>query len=178
VSIACVGLPVVAGVEQPNPGSELGGDVHYLLAVLEESLRERSPSTVAALDRPDPVGPRLGVLAHCGGAGPVGCEPPRPKQLLAIVDDLDGGRQLVGIDPDDDTLHVLLPPVLVAKWTARWALLLRAGQSLLEPRLVTVADGTQTDSEPHPRKGWQPHDELPTGHLDRVWPDVGPRGIV
>ena len=30
-----------------------------------------------------------------------------------MVDDLDGGRQLVGIDPDDDVLHVLLPPALV-----------------------------------------------------------------
>ena len=29
-----------------------------------------------------------------------------------MVDDLKGGRQLVGIDPDDDGLHVLLPPVL------------------------------------------------------------------
>ncbi|WP_162260251.1 hypothetical protein [Nocardioides sp. Root190] len=33
-----------------------------------------------------------------------------------LVDDLDGGRQLVGIDPDDHLfcllIHVLLPPVL------------------------------------------------------------------
>jgi hypothetical protein len=28
-----------------------------------------------------------------------------------VVDDLDRGRQLVGVDPDDDDLiHVLLPP--------------------------------------------------------------------
>ena len=31
--------------------------------------------------------------------------------LFALVDDLDRGRQLVGIHPDDDVLHVLLPPV-------------------------------------------------------------------
>ena len=71
-----------------------------------------------------------------------------------LVDDLDGGRQLVGIDPDDDALHVLLPPVLDPIWTARRALLLRAGQSLLEPRLVTVTGGTQTDSEPHLINRW------------------------
>ena len=112
------------------------------------------PAPLAALDRPDPVRPGLRVLPHRGVAGPVGGEPTRPEQLLVLVDDLDRGRQLVGIDPDDDLLHVLLPPVLVPMWTARWALLLRAGQSLLEPRLVTVTGGPQTDSEPHPNSRW------------------------
>ncbi len=66
-----------------------------------------------------------------------------------FLDNLDGGRQLVGIDPNDHVVHVLLPPVLVPMWTARWALLLRTGQSLLEPRLATVIDGPQTEREPH-----------------------------
>jgi hypothetical protein len=82
----------------------------------------------------------------------------------------------VGIDPDDDLPHVALPLVLVPKWTARWAVLLRAGQSLLEPRLVTAPDGQQTESEPHPHPGGQPKRERPAGHLDRVWPDTGPAG--
>jgi hypothetical protein len=71
-----------------------------------------------------------------------------------FVDDLDRGRQLVGIDPDDDPLHVVLAPVLSQRWTARRALLLRAEQSLLEPRLVTAFGGLQTDSEPHSHFGW------------------------
>src|SRR6476660_3693947 len=49
---------------------------------------------------------------------------------------------------------MLLPPVLVPMRTARWALLLRAGQSLLEPRLATVTGGPQTDSEPHQFSRW------------------------
>ena len=64
---------------------------------------------------------------------------------------------LWGIDADDDSTdrvaHVLLPPVRFG-WTARWALLLRAGQSLLEPRLVTMTGGPQTDSEPHRNFRW------------------------
>jgi hypothetical protein len=144
-----VGLAVVAGVEQPDPGSQLRGDVDDSFAVLEEALRERPAGAVAALDRPDPLGPGSGVLAHRDVAGLVGGEPPGPEPLLVFVDDLDRGRQLVGIDPDDDLLHVMLPPLRVPIWTARWALLLRAGQSLLEPRLVTVTDAMQTDSEPH-----------------------------
>jgi len=39
--------------------------------------------------------------------------------------------------------------------SARSAVLLRAGQSLLEPRLVTVPGGLQTDGEPH-RTSWWP----------------------
>ena len=38
---------------------------------------------------------------------------------------------------------------LVPIGTARWAVLLRAGQSPFEPRLVTVPDGLQTGREPH-----------------------------
>jgi len=71
----------------------------------------------------------------------------------------------VRINPDDDDLtllHVLLPPVLPT-WTARWALLLRAGQSLLEPRLVTVSGGLQTDSAPHPDRWAAAIESIPPG---------------
>src|SRR3954465_5820704 len=61
---------------------------------------------------------------------------------------------------------LLLRWLFVAIGTARWAVLLRAGQSPLEPRLVTVPDGLQTGSEPHPQAASeQPHRERPAGHL-------------
>jgi hypothetical protein len=41
MGIVGVALAVVAGVEEPDPGGELRGNVDDLLAVLEESLRER-----------------------------------------------------------------------------------------------------------------------------------------
>jgi hypothetical protein len=75
VRVVRVGLAVVAGVEEPDPGGELGRDVNDLLTVLEQSLRERSAGTVASLDRPDPPWPGAGVLAHRCVAGPVGGEP-------------------------------------------------------------------------------------------------------
>ena len=61
VGVVGVGLAVVAGVEEPDPGGELRRDVDDLLAVLEESLRERAAGTVASFDRPDPVRPGLRV---------------------------------------------------------------------------------------------------------------------
>jgi hypothetical protein len=47
--------------------------------------------------------------------------------------------------------------VLEPMWSARWAVLLRAGQSLLEPRLVTVPGGLQTEGEPHRFSWWAAH---------------------
>ena len=176
VGVEGVGLAVVAGVEEPDPGGELGRHVDDVLAGLEQPLGERTSGTVGALDRPDPVRPGLGVGPHRRVAGLVGGEPSRAEQLLVLVDDLDRRRQLVGIDPDDDLLHALLPPVLVPIGTARWALLLRAGQSPLEPRLVTVPGGPQTEREPHPRRVGSPKESEPAEHLDRVWPDTGPAG--
>ena len=111
-----VGLAVVAGVEEPDLRGELGRDVDDAFAVFEYSLRERAPGTVGSFDGPDPVGPGLRVAAHRGVAGAVGGEPARAEQLLVLVDDLNRDRQLVGIDPEDHVLcvvvHVLLPPVL------------------------------------------------------------------
>jgi len=126
VSIARVGLAVVAGVEQPHPGSELGRHVQDALTGLQEPLGQWSTGAVGALHCPDPLRPGLGVGSHRGVAGLIGGEPTRAQPLLVVIDDLDGGRQLVGIDPDDDVFHVLLPPVLIPMWTARWAVLLRA----------------------------------------------------
>jgi len=54
-------------------------------------------------------------------------------------------------------------------------MLLRAGQSPFEPRLVTVPDGQETERESStqlPR--WQPREEPRAGHLDRLWPDTNP----
>ena len=123
--------------------------VANVLAGLEETLRQRAACTVGSLDRPHPVRPRLHVGPHRGVAGLVGSEPASAEELLVLVDDLDRGRQLVGIDPDDHVLHVLLPPVLDPTWTARWALLLRAGQSPLEPRLDTAPGGERKPIESH-----------------------------
>jgi hypothetical protein len=58
-----VRLAVVAGVEQPDPGRELGRDIDDVLTARKQSLRQRTPDTVRALDRPGPIRPRPGVRA-------------------------------------------------------------------------------------------------------------------
>ena len=108
VRIPGIGLAVVAGVEEPDPGSQLGRHVHHLLARLEEPLCQGSTGAVAALERPDPLRPSLCIVPHRGVAGLVGAEPAGTEQRLVPVDDLDGGRELVGIDPDDHLRHSVL----------------------------------------------------------------------
>lgn len=57
----------------------------------------------------------------------------------------------------------------------------QAGTSLdlpLSGSLLLSTGGLQTGIEPHPHAGGQPNRELPAGHLDRVWPDAGPEGIL
>ena len=53
-------------------------------------------------------------------------------------------------------------------------MLLRAGQSPFEPRLVNGARRTADRKRATPTLGGQPRGEPSAGHLDRVWPDTGP----
>ena len=68
----------------------------------------------------------------------------------------------------------LLLPWLEPIGTARRAVLLRAGQSPLEPHLVNGARRAADRKRATPNNpGEQPHRECPAEHMDRVWPDAG-----
>ena len=100
VCVVGVGLALVAGVEQPCPRRELGRHVDHVLAVGQQALRHQPPGTVAALNRPDQLGPCRDDPPHRCVSGLVGAEPTLRQHLLVTLDDLDRRRQLVGIDPD------------------------------------------------------------------------------
>ena len=112
VRIARVGLAVMTGIEQAHSRGELGRHVNDLLAGFQEPLGQWSTGSVGALDSPDPVRPCLHVCAHRGVASLVGAEATRAQPLLVVIDDLDGGRQLVGIDPNNHSFHLFLPSAL------------------------------------------------------------------
>ena len=78
----------------------------------------------------------------------------RSSTTSIVADSLWGSTPMTTCSTSAPLLHVLLPPALDPTWTARWAVLLRAGQSLLEPRLVTVTGGPQTEREPHQNSRW------------------------
>jgi len=81
----------LTGVEQANPGRELGWDVHDTLTGFEEPLSQGTPGTVGSFDGPDSVGPGARVGAHGLVTGLVGGEPPVAELLLLFIDDLDRG---------------------------------------------------------------------------------------
>jgi hypothetical protein len=54
VGVAGIGLAVVAGVEEPDPGGELGRHIDHLLAGFKEPLSQRSAGAVDSLNGPDP----------------------------------------------------------------------------------------------------------------------------
>ena len=149
VRVVGVGLAVVAGVEQPGPGRQLRRHVDHVLAVGQQPLRQRPAGAVAALHRPHPVRPRRDVLAHRGVPGLVGAEPAGRQHRLAVVDDLDRRRQLVGIDPDEHLRHAASPSRRRPVGIAGRALLLRAGQSPLEPRARHGARRERKPKESH-----------------------------
>src|SRR5262245_20930476 len=136
--VVSVGLAAVAGVQKPGARGELGRDVDHTFVGLQQPLGQRTAHAQAPLDCPHTVWPLAGVLPHRGVTAPVGGEPSRTEDVLALVDDLNRGRQLVGIDPDDDSLHECTHALPWTDGTARWASLLRAAQSPLEPRLATA----------------------------------------
>ncbi len=102
--------------KQTDSSGELGRDVEDVLARFEEPLRERPCPLRWLPPLPKPDRPRGRVRAHGLVAGVVGGESSTAELRLVLVENLDGGRQLVRIDADDDAIdrvaHVLLPPVL------------------------------------------------------------------
>ena len=161
VCVMGVGLAVVPSVEQPRPRRQLRRHIHHVLTVGQQSLRQRSAGAVAALHRPGSIAEPGDVFAHRGVPGLVGAEPACRQHGLALVDDLDGCRQLVGIDPDEHPRHELRPSCRRRLLDAGRALLLRAGQTLtllsdvtgLHPTVsrVSVRAGSQV---PLPPSGW------------------------
>jgi hypothetical protein len=130
-----------------------GRHVEHVLPVGQETLGQRAAGAVAALDRPGPLGPGRHVSTRRGIAGLVGAEPPARQQPFSVVDDLDGRRQLVGIDPDEHPRHRQTPRLIGPAVGAGRALLLRAGQSLREPRPPRWTVGRRPE-ESHTRHGW------------------------
>jgi hypothetical protein len=179
VRVVCVGLAVVPAIEQPGAGGELGGHVDHRLTVGQQPLRQRPAGAVTALDRPNPLRPGRDVFAHHGVAGLVGVEPASRQDSLAMVDDLDGRRQLMGIDPDEHLRHAAHSPFSGTDSDCEAGI---ATTSWAVPSGATPRHGTRwvrrpKESHTHHRVGSR-EESVPTEHLDRVWPDTGPRRIV
>ena len=96
-----VGLAAVPGGEHPHLRGQLRRHAGHDLAVMNQAVRQVPADAVAALHRPDPVRelPRRGQ--HVRIPGLVRAVPARRQHYRPPVDDLDRGRALVRVHPDD-----------------------------------------------------------------------------
>jgi hypothetical protein len=167
-------LRFVAGVEDPDPCSELGRHVDDVLTGLEQPLRQRPTGAQTPLDRPCPVRTRGNVLPHRGEASLVGAEPTGPSRFSPasmtsiVADSLWGSTPMM-------TLPVV-PLALCREPVGR-----RGGHRYYElgsPLLGHASSQRPTVRKPESshtlKQGGQPRIERPAERLDRVWPDTGP----
>jgi len=101
VRIDRVGLAAVAGGEHPHLRGQLRRHVEDDLAVMDQAMRQVPPDTVAALHRPDPVRELSRRGEHLAIPGRVRAVPARRQHPGLLVDDLDRGRALMRVHPDD-----------------------------------------------------------------------------
>jgi len=96
-----IGLAAVAGGEHPYLRGQLGRHAGDGLAVMDQAVRQVPADAVAALHRPDPVRELAGSGEHLGIPGLVRAAPARCQHYRPLIDDLDRGRALVRVHPDD-----------------------------------------------------------------------------
>jgi NAD(P)-dependent dehydrogenase (short-subunit alcohol dehydrogenase family) len=111
VRIGGVGLAALPGGEHPGPGGQLGRDIDDVLAVGEQPVRQVPADALASLDRPGPFRPAPHGPAHRPVPRGAGVIPATSQHGLVRGHDLDRGRTLVRVHPDDHLAHLqpLLP---------------------------------------------------------------------
>lgn len=103
VRIDRVGLAAVAGGEYPHLRGQLGRHVVDRFAIVHQPVRQVLADAVATLDGPHPIRVPAAGGEHLRVAVLVGAEPADIQYPAAFVDDLDRGRALKRIHPDDHT---------------------------------------------------------------------------
>jgi hypothetical protein len=110
VRIGRIGLAALPGGEDPGAGRQLRRHVYDLLAVSDQPRRQVPADAAAALDRPDPVRPAAHAGEHRRIPRSVSAVPAAAHDGLITGHDLDRGRVLVRVHPDDDLTQLLLLP--------------------------------------------------------------------
>jgi hypothetical protein len=140
-----VGLAAVAGGGHPHLRGQLRRHTGHDLAVMDQAVRQVPADAVAALHRPDPVRERPRRGQHFRIPGLVRAVPARRQHYCPLIDDLDRGRALMRVHPDDHAHDSSSPsPVISGEEgtaTSSWANPFRAS-----PR--TVPGEKQAMSEP------------------------------
>jgi hypothetical protein len=109
VRVRRTGLAALPGGEHPGPGRQLGRHVHDPLTGTGQPGCQLPAGAPAALDRPGTLRPPAHPGEHRREPGGVGAVPAAARDTFTGGHDLDRGRPLARVHPDDD-LAQLLPP--------------------------------------------------------------------
>jgi hypothetical protein len=93
------------GGEYPGAGRQLRRHVHHVLTIGQQPAGDVPANALAALDRPGPLRPPLHPRQHGPVPGRVRPIPASAHDGLVACHDLDRGRPLVRIHPDDHLAH-------------------------------------------------------------------------
>jgi hypothetical protein len=110
VRIDRVGLAPVAGGEHPHLSRQLRRHIQDDLAVVHQAVRQMPADAVAALHRPDPGRELSRRRQHLGITSLVRAVRPGRQHRGLLIDDLDRGRALMRVHPDDHA-HRSPPPL-------------------------------------------------------------------
>jgi len=161
VRVGGVGLAALPGGEHPSPRRQLRRYVHHRFTVGDQPLGDVATHSFASFHRPHPVRPPPAGGQQVLVAVAVGAEPARREDLLRLVEDLDRRRPLVRIHPDCHLCHDPRLLLAIDSLSTRRAALLRAGQTPLEPHLVTGARRYARHERATPTSRGQPMRERP-----------------
>jgi hypothetical protein len=98
--IVRVGLVRVAGLQQPDPGSQLGLHIQHPLAGGDQLLGQQPAQPAGAFHRPGPLRPGLRPGNQLPGLVRAGPHPQLAQRLLGRADRHRGVRALMRVDPD------------------------------------------------------------------------------
>jgi len=96
-----VSLSPVAHGKHPHLRRQLGRHINHDLTVVDQPVRDVLADAVSALDRPHPTLIPTPGAKQLGVPGLVRPEPSDRHSSPGLIDDLDRGRSLVRVHPDD-----------------------------------------------------------------------------
>jgi hypothetical protein len=120
VRVCRVGLSSLPSGEYPCSGRELRWDIHDLLTVAQQPVRDMPADALTALDRPGPLRESPAVSENRCVAGGIGRIAATTQDRFVAGHHLDRGRPLMRVHPDYHCIHPTPSDTRSGKRSSSW----------------------------------------------------------